>query len=204
MHAPQSHEARSVPLPAGAATVALLAPTAALLRGFELDAPAGDGSRASAAPAKGDALVGTQLREGFHIGELGLMIRYEDGNELIDLPTVYRLPNAPDWFVGVANLHGALVPVFDLARYCGVEHDGKAKPMLLVLAHGAAAAGVLIDGLPARLRFDPAERSEDAPVPRALEGCIAATYWLAEHTWMDLQVDDLLAKLNDELTAAGR
>jgi twitching motility protein PilI len=76
--------------------------------------------------------------------------------------------------------------------------------MLLVLGHGVDAAGVVIDGLPTRLRFDASDRADDAPVPLALEGCVNQTYWAGERTWMDLQVDALLNKLNDELAAAGQ
>lgn len=190
-----------------AQSVQMLAPTEALLSGFELDTQT-DGTTTTAqvavAATAEDALRGLQLREGFLIGELGLMIRYEKGSELTDLPPTYRLPNAPEWFSGIANLDGTLVPVFDLASYLGVEHSRDAKPMLLVLGHGVDAAGVVIDGLPARLRFDASARADDAPVPLRLEGCVNQTYWAGERTWMDLQVDALLNKLNDELAAAGQ
>ncbi len=189
----------------------LLKPTEALRRGFEFDGQGLAGTALSnayapaLAPAGGSAAAGEfQQREGFLIGHLGLMIRYEDGSELSDLPVTYRLPNAPVWFTGVANLHGLLVPVFDLALYLGIGHRDGAKPMLLVLGHGADAAGIVIDGLPLRLRFSPADRAEGAPVPAALEGCVNETYWAAERTWMDLQVAALLGKLSEELAATGQ
>ncbi|NTU56185.1 MAG: hypothetical protein HGA79_08040, partial [Anaerolineales bacterium] len=56
------------------------------------------------------------------MGNITSLIRYENGSELSDMPAIYRLPNAPDWFAGVANLHGLLVPVFDLASYLGTQH----------------------------------------------------------------------------------
>ena len=184
----------------------LLSPTEALLRGFELEARVDSGltTMVAVAASTEKTRAGLQLREGFQIGHLGLMIRYENGSELIDLPQVFSLPNAPDWFIGIANLHGTLVPVFDLALYLGVEHLSDAKPMLLVLGHGMESAGVVIDGLPSRLRFDATERAEGAPVPMALEGCVTETYWASDRTWMDLHVDALLNKLNDELAAAGQ
>ena len=190
---------------------ALLPPTEALRRSFQFDGadPTGTALAAAYAGASTSADGGAgrnevQQREGFFIGHLGLMIRYEDGSELSDLPATYRLPNAPDWFTGVANLHGLLVPVFDLANYLGIEHQGGAKPMLLVLGHGNDAAGVIIDGLPLRLRFKFTDCAEGAPVPAALDGCVHQTYWAAERTWMDLQVPALLSKLSDELAATGQ
>ena len=181
----------------------MLKPTEALLHGFELESRADGATTAPTLPAQ-NAQQGLQLREGFRIGYLGLMIRYEKGSELIDLPQVFALPNAPGWFSGIANLHGTLSPVFDLARYLDVEHLPAAKPMLLVLGHGIEAAGVVIDGMPVRLRFDAADRAEGAPIPMALDGCVTDTYWAGEQTWMDLHVDALLNRLIDELAAAGK
>lgn len=188
----------------------LMPPAEALRRGFRFEEADSAGTALATAYATAGASTGGiaagdefQQREGFFIGHLGLMIRYEDGSELSDMPATYRLPNAPDWFIGIANLHGLLVPVFDLAVYLGLEHQQGAKPMLLVLGHGADAAGVLIDGLPRRLRFKPGDRTEGAPVPTVLEACVHQTYWAAEGTWMDLQVPALLSKLSDELAASG-
>jgi chemotaxis signal transduction protein len=190
---------------------ALMSPVDALRRGFQFDGQDAAGTALAAAygasvtEAVGQGAAGELLqREGFQLGHLGLMIRYEDGSELADMPTTYRLPNAPDWFVGVANLHGLLVPVLDLAGYLGIERQEGAKPMLLVLGHGADAAGVVIDGLPLRLRVRPDDRAEGAPVPAALEGCVGPTYWVGERTWTELQVDALLGKLSDELAAMGQ
>ena len=189
---------------------ALLTPVEALRQGFEFDKP----SEASAAiianvyashalgqDANGSAASELMPREGFLIGHLGLMIRYQDGSELADLPTTYRLPNTPSWFRGVTNLHGLLIPVFDLGLYLGIVHQESAKPMLLVLGHGADAAGIVIDGLPIRLRVHPAEHIQDAPTPEPLRACISQTYWAQDRTWMDLHVESLLNRLNDKLAS---
>lgn len=185
----------------GAAPVALLAPSVALSRGFDFSAPGQEAFSVhvvSAAAGAGPAL----LREGFRIGELRLMIHYEDGNELTDLPPVYRLPRAPGWFRGMANLHGTLVPVFDPGELFGVARDTQVKPMLLVLGHGDEKAGLVIDGLPLRLRFTAADRIENAAVPAALANCVADAYWSDGVDWMDLQVGVLLRTLSEELAAA--
>ncbi|HWI84176.1 chemotaxis protein CheW [Ramlibacter sp.] len=177
--------------------VPLLAPTQALLRGFVFEA-----APASAAAAGPDAAErGPLLREGFRIGDLHLMIRYEDGSELTDLPPVYRLPRAPAWFLGMANLHGALVPVFDPAGLFGVAHDAAAKPMLLVLGHGDERAGVVIDGLPVRLRVAADDLVENAALPARLAACGNGSWRSGGADWLDLQVPALLSQLNDDLAA---
>lgn len=178
----------------------LLAPTEALLRAFVFDEAAPAEVPLAPSPA-GDA--GTiLLREGFRIGELRLMIRYQDGNELTEMPQVYLLPRAPAWFLGMANLHGTLVPVFDPALLFGVARDENAKPMFLVLGHGDEKAGLVIDGLPQRLRLAATDRIDNAAVPPSLAGCVNHVYWSGGVDWTDLQVDDLLQAVTEQLAAS--
>jgi twitching motility protein PilI len=139
----------------------LLAPTQALSQG----------PSAGALPAPA-AAAGAQwnVRQAFVTGGLSLMVRYQDGSELTELPAVHRLPNAPGWLAGICNLHGMLVPVFDLARWLALDAAPPARPMLLVLGHGPAAAGVVIDGLPQRLRWRDADAQEPTAMPPKLSG----------------------------------
>lgn len=191
------------------ATDSLVSPVEALRQGFQFEGSEAGATALSAAyraaAAAGPSSTADVLqREGFRIGDLALMIRYEDGSELADLPPTYRLPNAPDWFVGVANLHGLLVPVFDLATYLGIARNEAAKPMLLVLGHGIDAAGVVVDGLPERLRIRREERADGAPIPSGLEGSVTQTYWAHGMPWMDLNAMALLNKLSDELAGTNQ
>jgi hypothetical protein len=57
---------------------------------------------------------GQAIRYGFSIGEVGLLVGQSAGCEVIAIPTIARLPTTPAWLLGVANLRGNLVPIFDL------------------------------------------------------------------------------------------
>ena len=96
-------------------------------------------------------------RQGYRIGDLRILAKFDATSELLVMPTIYRLPGAPDGVRGLANLHGNVVPVFELARWFNVMHDSKATPMLLVLGYSDEAIGVIIDGLPVRKRFSPSD-----------------------------------------------
>ena len=180
----------------------LLMPTAALLRGFDL-APQAEPARAAVRPGAQarNAPGRVETRQGFCIGSLNLMIGYADGSELTELPAVYRLPSAPQWLLGMANLHGMLIPVFDLARQFGIDRDAPAKPMLLVLAHGADSTGILIDGLPERLRWDASDIADVATVPEALAAVVQQAVLIGERLWFDLDTTALLAGLEQALIA---
>ena len=184
-------------LPTLGAGHALLTPFDALTQGFVLPALPEPRSTSTSTQPQAES----SLRQGLRVGHLQLMIRYEDGSSLTDLPPTRRLPNSPAWFIGMANLNGALIPVFDLANYLGADAAAPARPMLLVLGHGDDAAGIVIDGLPQRLRPQPGDRLPDAPLPTALAGCVGPTCWAADSLWIDLRVDALLQRLGDDLAA---
>jgi purine-binding chemotaxis protein CheW len=165
-------------------------PSQALLQQFEQPVASASASSTSAVATRVD-----ETREGFSIGSLHLAIRYEYGSMLTDPPTVVQLPNAPAWFTGMSNIDGALVPVFDLAELLGAERAPGAKQMLLVLGHGDEQAGILVDGIPRRLRLTAESRLEEfAPAPH-LAGCIAGVYRLDGTDWMDLKHSALLDRL---------
>jgi twitching motility protein PilI len=183
---------------------ALMTPLAALLRGFEFEpeplVPAVQAQgRIRTAPAR--QIATDAIRQGFRIGPLNLMVGYADGSELTEMPTAYRLPHAPDWLLGMANLHGMLVPVFDLARHFGLNSAAPAKPMLLVLAHGRDAAGIVIDGLPERLRWRAEQETDSAIVPEALIDVVDRAVLIDDKLWFDLDCNTLLDRLETALTA---
>lgn len=179
----------------------LLAPTAALLRGFDFS-PAQAASGSAQAHAASLRETSAQSRQGFRIGALNLMIGYTDASELAELAPLHRLPRAPHWFLGMSNLHGVLVPVFDLARWLGVEHSASAKPMLLVLAHGLDAAGIVIDGLLERLHWGREQLADAALVPDGLAEITPRAVLIGEQLWFDLEVSALLSQLETELRDA--
>lgn len=170
-----------------AGSPASVLPSQALLQQFE---------RPAASAGDGVAVVrADENREGFSIGSLHLAIRYEHGSMLTDPPPVARLPGAPAWFAGMSNIDGALVPVFDLAELFGVERSSGAKQMLLVLGHGDEQAGILIDGIPRRLRLPVGSRLDEFAPAQHLAGCIAGVYRVEGEDWMDLKYGVLLDRL---------
>ncbi len=183
------------------ATELAMTPTRALTAGFDVDTSVDvgrSGSRTGKA-ASVSQLVSGESRQGFRIGELRLMIRYEDSSELSEMSVIHRLPSAPDWFCGIANLHGKLIPVFDLARYIGVDPDPGAKRMLLVLSRGVDATGVVIDGLPERLRWSDDERNDAGAAPKRLVPHLRGASYIGGQLWFDLDTHSLLGEIEQSL-----
>lgn len=182
-----------------AAVYAALLPVEALERSFVL-APGETGILSLAAGWQTPTVFeGEQSRQGFLVGLLGLMIPFEAGSELTEMPPLHHLPNTPPWLLGMVNLHGRLIPVFDLLRFLGLEREGGGKPMLLVLGHDADAAGFVIDGLPQRLRWTSAVQSDADLAPRRLEPHVRACCLIDGKIWFDIDTTTLLNAIEESL-----
>jgi twitching motility protein PilI len=108
-----------------------------------------------------------RVRFGFQIGNVHLLIRSESVSEVLEKGPVYPIPNTPTWLLGLMNLRGNLVPVFDLHQLLETGNDGRRKQMLLVLDKGVKAGAIIIDGLPQALSAAP-KLQRLPPLPSAL------------------------------------
>lgn len=137
---------------------------------------------------------GDRKLQGFRVGELGFVIEYIDGRELVEPPTLHHLPTAPGWLLGLANLHGSMIPVFDMARYFGIEASGE-KKMLLVLGHDENAAGLLVDGLPKRITWNTEKQFPASSLPARAMPMVRSACYVGTELWLDLNVSALLDAL---------
>src|SRR5215510_10347449 len=125
------------------------------------------------------------VRQAFRIGQMHLLAPFDVSSELTEMPTVYPLPRMPANLLGLVNLHGRIVPLFDLAALFETEHMPREKRMLLVIGHGNDAAGMVIDGLPRRLVFSPNDQIISPALPAAAEGAVVATYVSGKDAWFE-------------------
>jgi len=146
---------------------------------------------ASAVEESADAIV----RQGFRIGHMRFAAPFATTSELVEMPNVYPLPRMPANLLGLVNLHGRIVPLFDLATIFDTTHLPREKRMVLVLGHGNDAAGVVIDGLPRRLVFSPADQIIPPALPAAAAAAVTATYLQGKDAWFEFNYAQLLDQL---------
>lgn len=148
----------------------------------------------------GDQTTLSYARQGFRIGELCLMIAYEDGSELVDIPNIYYIPNVPDWFLGVVNLHGVVIPVVSVANYLDISsHTSEHKQRLLILGHGNEAVGIVIDNLPDRLHWTSQQRISKNTAPAKLLEHVRHACLIDNELWFDLDSASFCQALEDTL-----
>lgn len=127
-------------------------------------------------------------RLGFHVGNIGLLIAQHETSELTEVLSICPIPNTAQWLLGIINLRGNLVPVFDLNTLLGLarETDRKSKPMLLILGQGESAGALMIDDLPIHITLTTADKLESLPpLPEALQPYATVGYEKNGEVWFN-------------------
>lgn len=150
---------------------------------------------ALAAPPASAENADAIVRQAFRIGHMHLLAPFATASELVEMPNVFPLPRMPANLLGLVNLHGRIVPLFDLAPLFETEHAPREKRMVLVIGHGNDAAGIVIDGLPRRLVFQPESRIVTPALPAAASGAALATYLAGKDAWFEFDYAQLLDQL---------
>jgi twitching motility protein PilI len=150
---------------------------------------------ALAVPAASEGNPNEIVRQAFRIGHMRLLAPFATASELVEMPNVYPLPRMPENLLGLVNLHGRIVPLFDLAALFETEHLPREKRMLLVMGHGNDAAGIVIDGLPRRMAFLPDARIVTPQLPDAATAAVISTYVQGPETWFEFDYAQLLEQL---------
>jgi twitching motility protein PilI len=135
------------------------------------------------------------VRQAFRIGHMRMLAPFATASELVEMPNVYPLPRMPANLLGLVNLHGRIVPLFDLAALFETQHMPREKRMLLVIGHGNNAAGIVIDGLPRRMAFAPESRIVPPALPAGAAAAVSAAYLEGSNAWFEFDYSQLLELL---------
>ncbi|MEO8019968.1 MAG: chemotaxis protein CheW [Pseudomonadota bacterium] len=135
------------------------------------------------------------VRQAFRIGHMRLLAPFATASELVEMPNVYPLPHMSANLLGLVNLHGRIVPLFDLASLFETQHPPREKRMVLVFGRDASAFGVLIDGLPRRMVFQPENEIIAPELSAAAATAVVATYSNGQDAWFEFNYAHLLDQL---------
>lgn len=99
---------------------------------------------------------------GFRLGERWCVAPREDVREVIVPPPLTRVPGARPWLLGLANVRGALLPVCDLRRLIGEEHQTLARGSRVLVYHSERVpAGFLVDEVAGYRQFVPGDQKPE-------------------------------------------
>jgi len=125
-------------------------------------------------------------RLGFRIGTFGLLIGEYAISELREMVEICSIPNTASWLLGLINLRGNLVPVFDLHMLLNLERVNKKKEMLLVLGEGEEAGAIVIDELPQHITLGESDRLQAIPpLPDSIKVYMSNGHEKEGQTWFN-------------------
>lgn len=79
--------------------------------------------------------------------QYGINIKYVDN--IVRMQQITRVPKAQDYFVGVINLRGEIVPVMSIRRKFGIDDDvfGGSTRIIIVKPEQQAIVGLIVDSV---------------------------------------------------------
>jgi purine-binding chemotaxis protein CheW len=100
---------------------------------------------------------------GFQVGRETYGVSITSLHEIVRVPEITAVPDAPDYLEGVINLRGKIVSVMDLRKRFGEKHRALNKQnRILVVEHSGRLAGLIVDSASEVLKIA-AEDVEPAP-----------------------------------------
>jgi purine-binding chemotaxis protein CheW len=83
---------------------------------------------------------------GFQIGRETYGVPIKSLHEIVRVPEITAVPDAPDYMEGVMNLRGKIVSVIDLRKRFGVAKiSSSRRNRILVLEHNGRLSGLIVD-----------------------------------------------------------
>jgi purine-binding chemotaxis protein CheW len=132
---------------------------------------------------------------GFQVGRETYGIPIAALHEIVRVPEITAVPDAPTYMEGVINLRGKIVSVMDLRKRFGEKQIGlKRQNRILVVEHAGRLAGLIVDSASEVLKI-PADAVE-APPAVFLEGglnCVTGLAKVAGRLVVLLDMSKLLA-----------
>ncbi|MGA8272502.1 MAG: chemotaxis protein CheW [Candidatus Sulfotelmatobacter sp.] len=101
---------------------------------------------------------------GFQIGRETYGVPITSLHEIVRVPEITAVPDAPDYLEGVINLRGKIVSVMDLRKRFGIKQVALKKGnRILVVEHAGRLAGLIVDSASEVVKIP----SEDVEAPPA-------------------------------------
>lgn len=117
--------------------------------------------------------MGTALNQlvVFHLDDEYYGINVLMVQEIVTYVKPYAIPNAPEYFRGVINLRGVIVPVIDLRiRFNFSKKDNIEESIVVVVSIADKKYGLLVDSVSNVIDIDPKEVQEKLDIHTGIDG----------------------------------
>jgi twitching motility protein PilI len=123
------------------------------------------------------------------------------GCEVISVPKIVRIPATPGWLLGVANLRGSLVPLFDLKSLFEFSaSSADEERFALIFDRGDQAVGILVADYPKPLVGLEAV-AQRPPLPAAARDFVGAVWRHGRSVWLEFEHRRFFESLAQRMSA---
>lgn len=148
-----------------------------------------------------ELVLGQQVaRFGFMLGKYGLLIDPLTTSEVLEPMPIHRIPNSMGAWLGLVNLRGNLVPVYDLSTILDWPHDRDKKIMMLFLGKGESSICCLIDGLPFSPMLD-APMEQTPNLPESLLNHSSSAYEVDGVVWVEFHHESFFQDYKSQISS---
>jgi len=67
--------------------------------------------------------------------------------EIIQIPSVTTIPNTPEFFKGIVNLRGKVIPVLGLGEKLGLRESESEERRIIIINAGVNTEGIVVDAV---------------------------------------------------------
>jgi chemotaxis signal transduction protein len=177
---------------------ALLTPGEALQRSFDVAPP--PAVEETTADSRAEI---AQRRYGVRLGEYGLLLPQGAICEIAENLPDCDLPNTPDWFAGVMNQRGNIVPVFDISAMLEISDSARgSRAWVLIVGTRDEAVGLRVSRLPETLYINASESLTYNPVTQPLlDRFISTTFNCNDSLWLEWDMEGFFYAVGGSLDA---
>lgn len=132
---------------------------------------------------------------GFRLGNVYLLSKLEEVDEILVSPEMTRVPSALSWVKGIANIRGMLLPIMDLRDFIDGEAIHKSrKTRIILIKKGELVSGLMVDEVFGMRHFFEEERTENLPeASENLKNYLHGAYLKGDMHWGIFNMDNLAA-----------
>lgn len=137
----------------------------------------------------------SHIHYGITIGDYHLLLETSIYCEIIDYIEPAKLPNTPDHFLGLCNLRGNLVPVYQFPEL-QFNKTNNNKRYIFIIDKKEKSAALVLNSLPQRCDLKGVDQSRLVPTKLSLiSDFSSASYEYAGKTWYLINPSELFAHL---------
>ena len=130
---------------------------------------------------------------GFRLGDVNLLSKLEEVDEILISPEMTKVPSALSWVKGIANIRGMLLPIMDLKEFI----DGDAikagrKTRIILIKKDELVSGLMVDEVFGMRHFFEEERTNNVPeVSDNLKKYLQGAFRKGDTHWGIFNMDNL-------------